>query len=195
MRVLVVDDHEVVTWGLRTMLMRHAWVERCLQATDGGAALALARRYAPDVAVVDLSLGDRSGTELCARLKTASPATKVLLMSAGASVPHRTIELAGASGFVSKQWTVDEMIATIRVVGLGVHVTSEPPPASSATLTMREEQILEHMARGATDAEIARGLYLSVHTVKQHARAAYRKLHARNRTDAVQRAQRLGLLG
>jgi len=198
LRVLVVDDQEVVTWGLRAELSRHHWVERCLQAGSGAEALELARRYRPHVALVDIALGSESGVELCRRLRAETPATQVLLMSSGESVASRALDGAGACGFISKRWKVDEIVAAIRIVGLGMRLELRPlgrPGASSGTtLTPREEQVLSLMARGATNEQIAAELGLSVHTVKQHARAAYRKLDARNRTDAVLRAQRLGLI-
>ncbi len=198
LRVLVVDDHEVVTWGLRVQLMRHPWVERCLQATDGESALALADRYRPHIALIDLALGFESGTELCRQVRDLVPATQVLLMSSGESVGPRVVEMAGASGFVSKRWKVDEIIAATRIVGLGLRLEMRPARARSAeesvTLTRREEQVLALMATGSTNEQIATELTLSLYTVKQHAHSAYRKLQARNRTDAVQRAQRLGLI-
>jgi two-component system response regulator DesR len=196
--VLVVDDHEVVTWGLRVQLMRHPWVERCLQATDGDSAIALAHRYRPHVALIDLALGIESGTDLCRQIRDLVPTTQVLLMSSGESVGSRVIEVAGACGFVSKRWKVDEIIAATRIVGLGLRLEMRPArelsSEASVTLTPREEQVLALMARGATNDQIATELALSLYTVKQHAHAAYRKLQARNRTDAVQRAQRLGLI-
>ncbi len=196
--MLVVDDHEVVTWGLRVQLTRHAWVTRCLQATDGESALALARRYRPHVALVDLALGVESGAELCQRLRDTAPTMQVLLMSSGESVGRPAIERAGASGFVSKRWKVDEIIAAVRIVGLGMRLemgsANGRTPARGSTLTRREEQVIALMATGATNDQIASVLSVSLYTVKQHAHAAYRKLDARNRTDAVQRAQRLGLI-
>jgi DNA-binding NarL/FixJ family response regulator len=193
-RVLAVDDQEVVTWGLRVLLARLAWVERCLQATDSERALVLVRRYEPHVALIDLALGAASGAELSARVHAASPATRVLLMSSGPSVPARTIEAARASGYVSKQWTVEEIIAAVRVTALGMAVTNGRHADLPVPLTRREEDVLTQIARGATNDEIAHELKLSLYTVKQHASAAYRKLQARNRTDAVERARRLGLL-
>lgn len=199
LRVLVVDDHEVVTWGLRGHLTRHPWVERCLQATDGARAIALAERYSPHVALIDLALGKESGADLCRQIRKAVPGTQVLLMSSGESVRPHAVEMAGACGFVSKQWTVDEIIAAVRMVGLGLQLgmraAYRPMPHSGRALTPRESDVLTLMARGSTNGEIAGELALSLYTVKQHAHAAYRKLDARNRTDAVQRAQRLGLLG
>ena len=73
LRVLVVDDHEVVHWGLRLMLGEQPWVERCLSARNGAEAMALLARYRPHVALVDLFVGPESGAEICERLREESP--------------------------------------------------------------------------------------------------------------------------
>ncbi len=195
LRLLVIDDEEVVTVGLRVLLCRHPWVERCLQATDGRSGLALVRRYNPHVAIVGLSLGDMSAVQLSERLRLASPSTHVLLMASTERLPSRTVAAARASGFISKHWSADEMIAAIRVGALGVQITNGGSPVGAGLLTAREEDVLAHIARGATNPEIARALDVSLHTVKQHASAAYRKLKARNRMEAVERARRIGLIG
>ena len=86
LRVLVVDDHEVVHWGLRLMLGEQPWVERCLSARNADEALALTRRYTPHVALVDLFVGQESGAEICERLRAQSPITNVLLISGVSTV-------------------------------------------------------------------------------------------------------------
>jgi two-component system response regulator DesR len=195
MRVLVVDDHEVVCLGLRVLLARHTWVERCVHATEPQAAIAMARRYRPHVAVVDIDLAGESGLELCDALTSESPTTRVLLMCSDEAVAAPSVQAVRASGFVSKSWAADEIVATIRVAGVGLRLNGHHHgPRAATSLTPREQDVLVRMAAGATNAEIAGQLDLSVHTVKQHASAAYRKLNARNRTDAVRRAQRLDLV-
>ena len=101
---------------------------------------------------------------------------------------------AGASGFVSKDWDANEVAEAVKRVGLGR--TMFPPKAEqpSPLLTERERDVLDLIAVGSTNREIAEQLYLSPHTVKEHTSALYRKLGARNRAEAVQRAQRIGLL-
>ena len=81
LRVLVVDDHDVVHWGFRLLLADLPWVERCLTARDESQARELARRYEPHVALVDLFLGEQSGAELCETLRREAPSTRVLLIS------------------------------------------------------------------------------------------------------------------
>ena len=158
LRVLIVDDHEVVHWGFRLLLAEQPWVERCLSARDGEEARSLARRYEPDVALVDLFLGRESGAEVCEVVRETSPRTRLLLIS--------------GAGRVSPQ--------------------EQPAPGG---LSERERDVLGLIAAGSTNREIARRLYLSPHTVKEHTSALYRKLEVRNRAEAVRRAQHLGLLG
>ena len=89
LRILVVDDHDVVHWGFRLMLGQMSWVERCLSARTGAEALAVCRRYEPHVALVDLLLGAESGPEVCERLRAEAPAPRVLLMSGAGGISRR----------------------------------------------------------------------------------------------------------
>ena len=195
LRVLVVDDHDVVHWGFRLMLGELDWVERCLSARNGDEARDLTRRYAPDVALVDLFLGAESGPDVCERLRTERPELRVLLISGAGRISDTTARACGASGFVPKDWPAADIARAVRMVALGMALF-EPPPAAFAqiALTGREREVLERVAGGATNREIAASLHLSPHTVKEHTSALYRKLDVRNRAEAVQRAQRLGLL-
>lgn len=193
LRVLVVDDHDVVHWGFRLMLGQLPWVERCLSARTGAEALAMCRRYEPHVALVDLFLGAESGPDVCERLRAEAPAPRVLLMSGAGGIAPRAARAAGAVGFISKDWPAGEIAKLVRMVGDGKEVFRETDAAAAPALTEREREILALIAGGATNREIAQALYLSPHTVKEHTSSLYRKLGARNRADAVQRAQRLGL--
>jgi two-component system response regulator DesR len=194
LRVLVVDDHEVVHWGFRTMLGEQPWVERCLSARTGAEAVALAERYEPDVALVDLFMGDESGADICERLRARSPRTRVLLISGAGRIMPNAAKAAGAAGFVSKDWPAADIAAAVRMVGLGMSVFRPHESPSGPALTDREREVLDLIARGSTNREIAGALFLSPHTVKEHTSSLYRKLRARNRAEAVQKAQRLGLL-
>jgi len=195
LRVLVVDDHDVVHWGFRVLLGEQLWVERFFQARTGAEAVALARTHKPHVALVDLFLAQESGAELTGAIREASPATRVLLISGAGPMSPAAARAAGASGFVSKDWEAHEVAQAVRMVGLGMTMfppkTEQPAPLLSA----REGEVLDLIADGSTNREIAQRLYLSPHTVKEHTSALYRKLGARNRAEAVQRAQRIGLLG
>jgi DNA-binding NarL/FixJ family response regulator len=193
--VLVVDDHEVVHWGFRLMLAQQPWVERCLSASSGKEALSLVGRYRPHVALVDLFIGEESGAEICERLRAAEPATRVLLFSGAGEISPHAARAAGASGFAYKDWPARKIASAVRAVGLGATVFERHEQAGTLGLSERERSVLELMASGSTNPEIAAELHLSKHTVKEHTSAVYRKLGVRNRTEAVQRAQRLGLVG
>jgi DNA-binding NarL/FixJ family response regulator len=194
LRVLVVDDHDVVHWGFRLMLTQQAWVERCISAHSGPEALALAVRYRPHVALVDLFIGEESGAEVCERLRAAVPETRVLLFSGAGEISPHAARAAGASGFAYKDWPARKIAGAVRMVGLGKTVFERQDRQGALGLSDREREVLELMASGATNPEIGEALHLSRHTVKEHSSAVYRKLGVRNRTEAVQRAQRLGLL-
>ncbi|HEX3688639.1 MAG TPA: response regulator transcription factor [Solirubrobacteraceae bacterium] len=194
LRVLVVDDHDVVHWGFRVLLGEQPWVERCLAARTGDEALRLLPTLRPDVALVDLFLAGESGADVCDSIRKASPSTRVLLISGAGRMSPAAARAAGASGFVSKDWDAREVARAVRMVGCGMTVfepTSEQP---APMLSEREREVLDLIAAGSTNREIAEQLFLSPHTVKEHTSAVYRKLQARNRAEAVQRAQRIGLL-
>lgn len=191
--MLVVDDHEVVRWGLRLLLERQRWVARCLVADNSEEALELAREHRPDVALVDLFVGAESGAELCLALREASPETRMLLMSGAGRISAAAAQATGASGFVPKDRPATDVVMAVRMVANGMTVFGMPEEPVETPLSEREREVLEAIARGATNQEIADELALSPHTVKDHASAVYRKLGVRNRSEAVRRAARLGL--
>jgi DNA-binding NarL/FixJ family response regulator len=194
-RVLVVDDHDVVHWGFRLLLTEQPWVERCLSASSGREALEMCRRYEPHVALIDLFLGEESGAELCEAIRRESPSTRVLLISGAGWISPPAARAAGASGFVSKDSSAQDVATAVRMVGRGMTVFAPRAEQPSVPLTEREREVLTLMASGATNKEIAQRLYLSPHTIKEHTSSLYRKLKVRNRAEAVRRAERLGLTG
>src|SRR5919106_1514745 len=194
-RVLVVDDHDVVHWGFRLLLERQSWVESCAASTSGDDALREAARTQPHVALVDLFLAGESGAEVAEELRRADPKMKVLLISGAGRISPSVARAAGASGFVSKDWGAADVVRAVRMVALGQEVFAPAPDgASEVALSPREREVVTHISHGSTNAEIARTLYLSPHTVKEHTSAIYRKLGVRNRAEAVKAAQRLGLI-
>jgi DNA-binding NarL/FixJ family response regulator len=194
LRVLVVDDHDVVHWGFRLLLGEQPWVERCLAARTGDEALRLLPTLRPDVALVDLFLAGESGADVCDSIRKASPSTRVLLISGAGRMSPAAARAAGASGFVSKDWEAREVARAVRMVGVGMTVFEPTAEQPAPMLSEREREVLDLIAAGSTNREIAEQLFLSPHTVKEHTSAVYRKLQARNRAEAVQRAQRIGLL-
>ena len=191
--MLVVDDHDVVHWGFRLMLGQMPWVERCLSARTGAEALAVCRRYEPHVALVDLFLGRRvRAGDLRAPARRGAGSARAADVRGRRHLPPRgarrrrgRLHLQGLARPGDRQAGAH---GRRRAGGLQGHRAPGVP-----TLTDREREILGLIAGGATNREIAAALYLSPHTVKEHTSTLYRKLGARNRADAVQRAQRLGL--
>ncbi len=192
--VLVVDDHEVVHWGLRLMLGQQPWVKRCLSALTGDEAVELAQRYEPQVALVDLFVGQESGADICERLRSLIPEINVLLISGAGRISPSAAKAAGASGFVSKDWPAADIASAVRMVGLGMSIFRPNQQLAGPPLSEREREVLNLVSTGATNREIAAKLFLSPHTIKEHTSALYRKLEVRNRAEAVKKAQRLGLI-
>jgi two-component system response regulator DesR len=192
LRVLVVDDHDVVQWGFRLLLERQSWVERCLAASSGAEAVEVCRKAKPEVALVDMLLGTESGAEVCEEIHQVSPDTRVLLISGAGIISPNVARSAGAAGFISKDWSAVDVVRAVRRVSQGHEVFAEAPLDSP--LSEREQEVLSLIATGSTNKEIAGHLHLSPHTVKEHTSAIYRKLGVRNRAEATRQAQRLKIL-
>ena len=118
----------------------------------------------------------------------------MLLFSGAGEISPHAARAAGASGLVYKDWPAPKMARAVRLVGLGKAVFDRQERPGVMRLSDRERSVLTVMASGATNPEIAPELHLSRHTVKEHTSAIYRKLGVRNRTEPVQRTQRLGLV-
>jgi DNA-binding NarL/FixJ family response regulator len=197
LRLLVVDDHDVVHWGLRIMVDRLPWIERSYSAHSGSEAVDCTTRHEIDVALVDLFLGTESGADVCQRLRAARPEVRVLLISGVGQIAPRAAAACGASGFVSKDSPANDMLRAVAKVAMGMAVFDEDADngaRDAPELSEREQQVLALVAAGATNREIASELRLSPYTVKEYASALYRKLDVRNRLEAVKQAQRLGLI-
>ena len=195
LRVLIVDDHAVVQWGFKVLLGSQRWVDRCVVASNPEEGVEAAKRLQPDVALVDLFLGERSGAELCEAIRGVSPDTRMLLISGIGWISPQAARTAGASGFVSKDWSADDVAMAVRMVGRGMTVFGRQEEGPRTPRSAREREVLVLIASGATNREIAERLYLSPHTVKEHASSLYRKLGVKNRAEAARRAERLGLTG
>jgi two-component system response regulator DesR len=194
-RILVVDDHQVVHWGLQIMLARLDWVEQVDCARSASEALALARGHQPDVAVVDLFVGQESGPDICERLHRVRPGVRVLLISGAGQISPAAAAACGADGFVAKDVRGVDILHAIRTVAAGRSAFSQAETGSGSGpgLSGREREVLALISTGSTNREIAAALHLSPHTIKEYVSAVYRKLEVRNRAEAVQRAASLGL--
>ena len=191
--VLVLAPHELVRYGIRLMLGREEWAGAYFSAKDLDAALGLAERSRPDLALVDVKLEDVATERACLALRRAAPGMRRLLLTTTDFVPPRTVASMGADGFVSKGWSGREVATTLQRVALGFEQQVSRPPGGCG-LSPRQREIMQLLADGATNDEIAALLHLSASTVKQHTSAAYRKLGVRNRAAAISRARDLGLL-
>jgi two-component system response regulator DesR len=195
LRVLVADEQEIVHWGFRSLLTSQDWVERYLAAQTAEEAIELVRAHEPHVAMIDVMVGDDSGAVLCQRIREVCPRTRVLLMSRNGRITAQSARAAGAFGSVPKDWSAQDLAGAARMVALGMTVFAPDRDQPGALLSERERQVLHLIAAGSTNREIAERLFLSPHTVKDHTSTLYKKVKAKNRADAIQRAQRLGLLG
>ncbi|HEY0632287.1 MAG TPA: response regulator transcription factor [Thermoleophilaceae bacterium] len=195
LRVLVADEQEIVHWGFRSLLTAQDWVERYIGAQTAEETIELVRAHEPHVAMIDVMVGEDSGAALCQRVHEVCARTRVLLMSRNGAITAQSARAAGALGSVPKDWSAQDLASAARMVALGMTVFAPDRDQPGALLSERERQVLHLIAIGSTNREIAERLFLSPHTVKDHTSTLYKKVKAKNRADAIQRAQRLGLLG
>jgi len=191
-RMVVVNDQEIVQWAMRSLFGAEPWVARCIAARTCAEGLALTHRYEPHVAIVDPVVRGESGLELCARLRQLSPAPRVLLMGGTNPVDPDEAKRAGAAGIVQSDWKISELSLAVRMIASGHELGA---PSDTVGLSAREREVMAEVCTGATNNEIARRLSLSPHTIKDHISSIYRKLGVRNRAEAVERSRTLGLAG
>jgi DNA-binding NarL/FixJ family response regulator len=211
MRVLVVDDHPLYREGLAMALETMEDVEVVGQAADGTTAAELATSLAPDVVIMDLHLPGMSGVEATRQLLADRPDTRVLVLTMleGDSSLFAAMR-AGARGYVLKGADRGEIERALRTVAAGEVVFSSGVAASVTAwfraggptarepfpeLTEREREVLDLVARGLTNAEIAARLVVSDKTVRNHVSNVFAKLHVTSRSGAVARARDAGLGG
>lgn len=195
-RVVVVDDHPIFRKGLGDALRGAPGVTVCAEAESIGTALASVAAQRPDVAIVDLSLGDESGLDLVKALAEGYPAVRVLVLSGHDERVHADRALkAGALGYIMKDKAADELLLAVRRVAAGKPYVSEEtadrilaalggarstPASPLDRLSDRERQVLTLMGRGVATRDIATQLDLSVKTVESHYAHIKEKLGIRN---------------
>jgi DNA-binding NarL/FixJ family response regulator len=192
LRILLVDGDELHA-RLRALLGGQPWVDRVDAVHGPEAAETAAARLRPDVAVL-ASAPAVADDATCQRVRRASHRTRLLFVADEAIAAPEVARAAGAAGVASAGWTLDDLAGAVRMVALGMTLFPAARADAADALSEREHAVLRLMASGATNREIAERLYLSPHTVKDHTTSLYRKLNARNRAEAVARAQRRGLL-
>jgi DNA-binding NarL/FixJ family response regulator len=194
-KVLVVDPQELVQLGLRALFDRCDWIDRTFCATDPAVAVAIARQHRPHVIMLSRTLGETSSVELAHRLAEASPAARIVLLSDDAIVDRGLASMFGATAVLSKRAPAALVLDTVRRA-LASRLPTGPVRFVSlpSALSAREAEVLQQLARGLSNPEIAHLLHLSPHTVKQHTSALYRKLGAKNRAQAAGLARERGLV-
>jgi DNA-binding NarL/FixJ family response regulator len=207
MRILLADDHAVVRQGFGRILAAQSDMEVIGEAGNGREAVELAEQLKPDVVVMDVSMPELNGIEATRRLMKAAPRTRVLALSMHKdSVYVREILRAGAQGFLLKDANDLDLLAAVRAVGQGQGYIS--PSVSEAVLsdyrkhvsdpidllTSREREVLQLIAEGKTNKEIAAALNLSVYTVDAHRGRIMEKLNLHSTGEIVRFAMRNGLI-
>ncbi len=202
LRLLVVDDHEVVRQGLVSLLGRRAGFEVVAQAGSVAESITQAARYEPDLVVMDVRLPDGSGIEACREIRAARPETRVIMLT---SYPDEEAVLsaiiAGASGYLLKQIRGRDLVAALESVGRGEslldpavtekvlervrRLVSGGASDELADLTAQERKILLLVAEGKTNKEIAAEVFLSDKTVKNYVSSILSKLNLQRRTQAA----------
>jgi DNA-binding NarL/FixJ family response regulator len=183
MRVVLLHEDVARRSEIRSLLGAERWVERCWQAADGHEALRILSGVTADVALLHVGADKQPPLELCQEIRRASPRTRIVIVG-GSSVAAR---LAGATGVVPAGAEDEEMLRIVFLVGRGMSVFPRGGHAMWI-LSPRERNVLDLLASGHTNREIARKLSLSPYTVKEYVSSVYRKLGARNRAEAVRRA-------
>ena len=201
-RILLVDDHEVVRLGLRSLLERHSQFEVVAEAATARDAVEQVKLYSPDVVVMDIRLPGGSGIEACEEISEKYPDTKVIMLTSYAEDEMLFSAIrAGASGYVLKQIEGDALVRAIEAVGRGealldpavtqrifqeVRKAAKEEEASAfAALTQQEKHVLMLVSEGKTNREIAKALFLGEGTVRNYVSSILSKLGVSNRAEAA----------
>jgi DNA-binding NarL/FixJ family response regulator len=213
-RVLIVDDHALFRRGLVMVLEQEKDIDLVGEAGDGAEAVNIAQDTMPDVVLMDVRMPRRGGIEATSQIKALAPHIKILMLT----ISDEEADLydaikAGASGYLLKEISIEEVANAIRQVYAGqsmispsmasklltefatmVKKTDEKPAAAQPRLTEREMEVLRLVAKGRNNRDIAKELFISENTVKNHIRNILEKLHLHSRMQAVVYAVREKLL-
>lgn len=209
-RVMLVDDHAIVRQGLRSILERDTRIKVIAEASSGGECLVLMDRATPDVLLLDLKLStssDTEGLELAREIADRHPKVAILVLTTFLNEDLVTQAVqAGAKGYVVKDVDTDALMRAIHDVSRGesafdarsaaamVRSMQAPPPDTKPGLSPRELEVLRHLARGLSNKEIGKQLYVGETTAKFHVGNILRKLGVSSRAEAVYEASKRNLL-
>lgn len=203
-RLMLVDDHEMVVQGLGRVLELEDDIDVIATANSVGEGLAAATAHLPDVILMDYHLPDGDGISAAARITTEHPNIRIVLLT-GSEDPdalRRAVD-AGCLGYVDKARSIDDLVAAVRIAATGHAVISANDLTKIAAgtrgdvarLTRREREILFLIAEGLSNKTIAERLVLSVHTVRTHVQTILAKLGAHSKLEAIAVAKRRRLVG
>ena len=200
-RILLADDHSVVRMGLEALISTEPGLVVVGHAADGNEAVLQYRLLQPDVVLMDLLMPNKTGTQAVAQIRTEFPTARILILSTsdGDDDVYRALQ-AGAVGYILKSSPGEQLIPAIRAVMRGEKWIPPEIARSLANRSLREElsqreiQVLNELASGGSNKEIAAVLNITEHTVKAHLKNILAKLPARDRTEAVTVALQRGII-
>jgi len=209
-RLMLADDHRMLREGLRRS-MTESGFEVVGEACDGLEAVSMADQLQPDVILMDVTMPNRGGVEACRLLKSTGNQSKIVMLTMHADQEVLTNAIrAGAIGYLTKDCSTREIADSVRLAAGGDTVLSphlarsmlnelrklEAPrdAEEERIVTRREEEVLQLIADGCSTPEVAERLFISQKTVKNHLASIYQKLDARDRTQAVLQAVRMGIV-
>ncbi|MFP5258919.1 MAG: response regulator [Acidobacteriota bacterium] len=213
-RLLIVDDHPLFREGLKAILRRDPQFEVAGEAGSYGEGLRVAKACRPDLAIVDISLPDRSGIQLARELRQMLPALAILMVSMHAKVDYVSEAIkVGALGYLTKDAATVSLIAGLNAVAAGLPyldptlsveisraLLATPPRREDEShsaydsLTPREREVMRLVVEGLSNKEVAGALAISVKTAEHHRGSLMRKLGLQNSVELVRYASRLGLI-
>jgi two-component system, NarL family, response regulator NreC len=211
-RLLLVDDHAVVRLGMRMLFESETDIEIVGEAENAQEAMTAVAQLKPDIVLMDIGLPDLSGIEATRRIKAQSPDTAVVALTIHEDKEYFFKMLdAGANGYVPKRAAPEELLTAIRAAAaqeiylypslakllVKDYLSQQPSTRTKERiddLTPREQEVLEHLAEGETNAEIAEKLTISPKTVARHRENIMQKLNLHSRTDLVKYAIRKGII-
>ncbi|MFN8253391.1 MAG: response regulator transcription factor [Ferruginibacter sp.] len=202
-KVFIVDDHYMVIEGIRSLLQNEASINWAGHASNAASCLGFLQQQLPDIILMDINLPDKSGIDLCKEVREKYPSVYVIGLSTfnQQSFIQKMLN-NGASGYVLKNATQEELLEAIETVAGGKTYLSDeaasslrkPSSGGAPVLTRREKEVLELIAEGLTNSEIATKLFISVTTVDTHRKNLLAKFDARNIAALIKTAVQLQLI-